>query len=276
MPHLEGMIKSLLSALALFATTATPIWAQSNDIIPATGEILPGWVRSDGTRMAAVKITLEPGWKTYWRTPGDAGIPPQFDWSGSANLQGDIGIIWPTPEIQKQNGMRTIGYSDEVVLPITVSPRRSGKPVKLRATVDIGVCKDICVPYQLKLAATLDSNSTKPTPAIAAALAARPYGAAEAGVSKATCALRPISDGLEIETRITLPAMGGREVVVIEPGQPGVWMSETDTERQGNVLIATGDMVPFDDKPLLIDRSDVIITVLGPNQAVEIKGCTPG
>lgn len=275
MPHFVGMIKSLISALALITTTATPILAQSNDIIPATGEILPGWVRNDGTRMAAVKITLAPGWKTYWRTPGDAGIPPQFDWSGSANLRGNVGIIWPTPEVQKQNGMRTIGYSDQVVLPITLSPRRSGKPVKLRATLDIGVCKDICVPYQLKLDATLNSSSTKPTPAIAAALAARPFAASEAGVSKATCSLRPNADGLEIETQITVPALGGREVVVIEPGQAGVWMSETDTERRGNVLVATGDLVPFDDKPLLINRSDVVITVLGQDQAVEIRGCTP-
>lgn len=275
MAHLESMIKRLLSALALLATTSAPLGAQTN-VTPATGEILPGWVRSDGTRMAAIKITLAPGWKTYWRAPGDAGIPPQFDWSGSANLRGNVGIIWPTPKVQKQNGMRTIGYSDQVVLPITLAPRRSGKPVKLRATLDIGVCKDICVPYQLKLKATLDGASTTPTPAIASALAARPYGAAEAGVTSATCALRPNADGLEIETRITFPAMGGQEVVVIEPGQPGIWMSETDTTRRGNVLTATGDLVPYDNKPLVIDRSNVVITVLGKNQAVEIKGCTPG
>ena len=276
MAHLGGMIKRLLTALALLASTAAPLWAQSAGLTPATAEILPGWVRSDGTRVAAIKITLAPGWKTYWRAPGDAGIPPQFDWSGSANLRGTVGIIWPTPKVQKQNGMRTIGYSDQVVLPITLAPRRSGKPVKLRATLDIGVCKDICVPYQLKLKTTLDSASTKPTPAIAAALAARPYSAAEAGVTAATCALRPNADGLEIETQITLPAMGGREVVVIEPGQAGVWMSETDTKRRGRTLTATGDLVPYDNKPLLIDRSNVVITVLGKNQAVEIKGCTPG
>ena len=275
MAHLDAMIKRLLSALALLATTSAPLWAQTN-ITPATGEILPGWVRSDGTRMAAIKITLAPGWKTYWRAPGDAGIPPQFDWSGSANLRGNVDIIWPTPKVQRQNGMRTLGYSDQVVLPIVLSPRRDGKPVKLRAALDIGVCKDICVPYQLTLKATLDSTTTKPTPAIASALAARPYGAAEAGVTAATCALRPNADGLEIETQITFPKMGGREVVVIEPGQAGVWMSETDTKRQGNTLTATGDLVPYDDKPLVINRSDVVITVIGTNQAVEIKGCTPG
>jgi len=63
---------------------------------------------------------------------------------------------------------------------------------------------------------------------------------------------------------------------VIEPGQPGVWMSETDTKRRGRVLTATGDMIPPADVPLLVDRSDIVITVLGKNQAVEIKGCTPG
>jgi DsbC/DsbD-like thiol-disulfide interchange protein len=270
------MIRTLLSALALLATTAAPLAAQSNAITPATGEILPGWVQSDGSYVAAIKLTLAPGWKTYWRTPGDAGIPPRFNWSRSSNLRGGVAITWPTPNVYKQNGMRTIGYSDEVVLPITLAPRRAGKPVKLRADLDIGVCKDICVPYQLSLKATLDLTSTTPTPAIAAALAARPYGAAEAGVSSATCTLRPNADGLEIETHLTLPKMGRNEVVVIEPGQPGVWMSETDTTRRGNVLIATGDLVPSGNAPLVIDRSDVVITVISARQAVEIKGCTPG
>ncbi len=269
------MIKRILSTFALLATTAAPLVAQSTLGTPATGEILPGWLRSDGTRMAAVKITLAPGWKTYWRSPGDAGIPPRFDWSRSKNLRGDVAVTWPTPSIYKTNGMRTIGYSEHLILPITLAPRKSGSPVTLRAKMDIGVCKDICVPYQLDLDATLDNMSSSPTPAIAAALAARPFAAAEAGVSSATCALRPIEDGMQIETKVTLPPTGGKEVVVIEPGQPGVWMSETQTKRSGNVLTAVGDLIPPDDSPLVIDRSNIVITVLGKKQAVEIKGCTP-
>ena len=269
------MIKTLLSAVALFWVAAVPLPAQSDIGTPATGEILSGWVRSDGSRMAAFKITLAPGWKTYWRSPGDAGIPPQFDWSRSTNLRG-AEITWPAPRVFTQNGIRTIGYKDQLILPIAITPHHSGKPVTLRTKLDIGVCKDICLPYQLQLTATLDTPTTKPTPAIAAALAARPYSASEAGLRSATCTLRPNATGLEIETHLTLPPLGGHEVVVIEPGQPGLWMSETDTRRTGQQLVATGDLVPYGEGPVDLDHSGIVITVLGKNNAVEIKGCTPG
>ena len=269
------MIKRAITALSFCLASALPLAAQSIIETPATGEIIQGWLKPDGTRVAAIHIKLAPGWKTYWRSPGDAGIPPHFDWSGSGNLHG-IGMTWPAPKVYPQNGMATIGYKDELVLPLTISPRKVGKPVKLRAALEIGVCKDICVPYTLKLKSTLDSTTNTPTPAIAAALAQRPYSGEEAGLRSATCALTPNAEGFEITASLTLPATGGREHVIIEPGQPGLWMSETDTTRQGNVLTAQGDLVPTGSGALAIDRSKIIITVLGKNQAVEIKGCAPG
>ncbi|MGC1494798.1 MAG: protein-disulfide reductase DsbD domain-containing protein [Sulfitobacter sp.] len=268
------MIKTLLCALVL-GTITLPAMAQDSIGTPVTGEILSGWVRADGTRVAAIKLTLAPGWKTYWRSPGDNGIPPAFDWSGSSNLRG-VGITWPAPKVFRQSGVRTIGYANELVLPITIAPRKSGKPIKLRANLDIGVCSDICVPHQMTLRATLDTTNTKPTPAIAASLAARPYSASEAGVTSATCSLRPTAKGLEIKTRLNVPSTGGREVVVIEPGQPNLWMSETDSSRSGGQLTATGDLQSTGGGALAIDRSAIRITVLGKNHAVEIQGCTPG
>ncbi len=268
------MIRTVLSALALCLAVITPLAAQTGANQPAVAEILHGWVQSDGTRMAAIRIRLAPGWKTYWRSPGDAGIPPQFDWSRSRNLEA-VSIIWPAPGVYPQNGMRTIGYKDELVLPLAIAPRNAARPVRLRVRLDIGVCEDICVPFQMTVSGVLDGAATKPTPAIASALATRPYSAKEAGVRKATCTLRPTADGMEISTKLTMPPTGGKEVVVIEPGQPGVWMSETDVTRSGNTLTAIGDMVPPQGRALALDRSKITITVLGQKQAVEIKGCAP-
>lgn len=270
MAHQEAMRKRLLITALVALGLALPLAAQST--VPATGEILPGWTRADGSRVAAIRIKLAPGWKTYWRSPGDAGIPPQFDWSGSGNLRG-LDVTWPAPRIYPQNGMQTIGYKDELVLPLIIAPRKSGKPVKLRAQMDLGVCKDICMPFNLSLKATLSESTTKPTPAIAAALAARPYSASEAGVRAATCGLRPTEDGLEIKATLRMPATGGREVVVIEPGQPDLWMSQTDVARKGGTLVATGDIVPPRGKAVVLDRSAIVITVIGQKQVVEIKGC---
>jgi hypothetical protein len=172
--------------------------------------------------------------------------------------------------------MQTLGYVDSVILPLTIAPRKVGKSVKIRAAMDIGVCKDICVPFSLDLKATLDTPNTKPTPGIAAALAARPYAASEAGLRSAACALRPTADGFEIEARLEMPSTGGREVVVIEPGQPGLWMSETDTRRSGGTLTAIGDLIPTGNGAIAIDRSAIVITVLGNSLAVEVNGCAPG
>lgn len=243
--------------------------------MPVTGDILTGWVQSDGTRVAAVRLQLAPGWKTYWRTPGDAGIPPQFDWSGSDNLH-SVGVTWPAPEVFMTAGMRTIGYTNDVVLPIALVPRQNGEAITLNATVDLGVCSDICVPHRMELSAVLEDTNTKPTPVIAAALAARPYSASEAGVSYITCGLSPTQDGLQITTTLDMPSAGGTEVVIIEPGQDGLWMSETEVTRDGSMLVAVGEMMASDGRPVAIDRSEVKITVLGQKHAVEVSGCAPG
>ena len=267
------MKKALLLALAVTATLARPVQAGDSFEMPVKGEILPGWQQADGSRMAAVRLTLAPGWKTYWRTPGDAGIPPQFDWSGSRNLA-TVGLHWPKPGVFLTAGMRTIGYEGDVVLPITLTPRGDG-PLHVETTLDIGVCSDICVPHRMELRAVIDDANTRPTPAIAAALASLPYSGREADVRAATCALSPTSDGMRIEATLSLPDTGGEEVVIIEPGR-GIWMSETKTSRQGRTLQAVGEMMTGDGSPVAIQRSDIVITVLGSRKAVEIRGCAAG
>jgi DsbC/DsbD-like thiol-disulfide interchange protein len=269
------MISRFLTAFILTCATALPLAAGDSFKMPVTGEILSGWKKADGTRIAALRLTLAPGWKTYWRKPGDAGIPPQFDWSGSKNLRG-VGFTWPTPKVFLTAGMRTIGYSGVVTFPLTLTPRHTGEPIELNADLDIGICSDICVPHQMSLSAVLNNTNTQPTPAIAAALAARPLSAAEAGLKSATCALSPTPDGVQIEARMRLPSTGGTEVVIIEPGQPGLWSSETKTSRQGGTLVAIGEIVAGSGSALALDRSAIRITVLGQKHAVDIKGCTPG
>ncbi|MFU8777594.1 MAG: protein-disulfide reductase DsbD domain-containing protein, partial [Roseovarius sp.] len=116
--------------------------------------ILNGWQMADGSHMAALKFELAEGWKTYWRAPGEAGIPPQFDWRGSGNLA-QAAPEWPTPKQTVTNGMRTIGYEHVLVLPLRVTPERAGQPVTLSVDMEIGVCSDICVPVSLTVTQAL-------------------------------------------------------------------------------------------------------------------------
>lgn len=258
----------------LFCCAAMSAQAKDAFETPVTGEVLPGWVQPDGTRMAALKLNLAPGWKTYWRAPGDAGIPPQFDWSGSRNVS-SVAVVWPTPQVFDQNGMRSVGYENELVIPVQIKPSKNGQPVRLRADMALGVCSDICVPYALEFDQSISDNATSPTPAIAAALAQQPYSAKEAGVKGAECIVSPTSDGLQIEARVKMPTAGGPEFVVIEPGPGDIWVSEADTKRQGDEVVAISDLVHVNGGAIAIDRSAIRITVLGSKYAVDIRGCSP-
>ncbi len=270
-----GAMKSSFVAAALACLTALPAAAQDRFTIPVTAQVLPGWVRDDGARVAAVQLSLEPGWKTYWRAPGDAGIPPSFDWSGSRNLH-SVAITWPTPQVFDQNGMRSIGYEDELVIPLVLAPTAPGEPIRVRLDMEIGICSDICIPHSLNFDETLAGGGSKPTPAIAAALAQSPYSAQEAGVTAATCRIEPTEDGLRIEARVTAPSAGAREVMVIEPGLGDVWVSEAQTHRTGGDVIAVSEMIHVEGGAIAVDRSAIRLTVLGSSHAIDIRGCSAG
>ena len=261
--------------IALDAFLVPSAQAQSRFDPPVSAEVLQGWELPDGRRVTALRLTLDPGWKTYWRAPGDAGIPPHFDWRRARNLS-DVEISWPTPSVYFQNGMRSIGYTDQVVIPMHVTPKTPGKPVRFRTRMSLGVCSDVCMPYELDIDTWLNAPDPTPTPAIAAALADTPYSRGEAGVRAAKCQLRPTADGMEIEARITLPHTGGTEVAVIETGTEGLWISEPRTTRRGNTIVAVSEMVHADGGAFAIDRSDVRITILGGNHAVDVQGCVAG
>ncbi|MGI9465223.1 MAG: protein-disulfide reductase DsbD domain-containing protein [Aestuariivirgaceae bacterium] len=114
-----------------------------------------------GTWTAGVEISLGPGWKTYWRIPGDAGVPPYFDWNGSENLA-RVDLEWPAPKRYNDEAGESIGYKDNVVFPLTVTPADPAKPVNLRLELFYAVCNDICIPGKAKLALTLNDPAGQP------------------------------------------------------------------------------------------------------------------
>ncbi|QUJ75589.1 hypothetical protein KDD17_11540 [Sulfitobacter albidus] len=269
-------MKRYLKWAALAALSiALPAQAQSIGTSPVEAELIEGWQRPDGTRIGAVRLTLAPGWKTYWRSPGDAGIPPQFNWRGSRNLR-SVAVNWPTPMVFDQYGMTSVGYTDQVILPLSVTARRPGQPVQLDLTMDIGVCRDVCIPERVRVKGTLAATGTQPVPAIAAALAERPYTASEAGAGQTTCTLKSTDEGLQITATLRVPNTGGREHVVIEAGRADVWVSEAQVRRSGATLTAQAEMIPNGGSLLSLDRSAVRFTVIGGSHAVDLHGCVAG
>ena len=269
------MIKTLATLVTLGLACALPARADFNSVDDLVQiDVLDGGLTAQGTYLTALRLTLKDGWKTYWRAPGDAGIPPSFTWQGSRNL-GDLQITWPAPQVFDAGGLRTIGYKNELVLPVEITPVDASRPVRLRGKMEVGICSDICVPGTLKFDHDVDTDASR-NPAIAAAMAQRPYSAAEAGVRSATCHLTPTADGMRVEAHIHMPSAGGSELAVIEPGDPTVWAAGTQAERKGDTLIAASELISENGGSFALDRSRLRITVLGQRHAVDILGCTPG
>ena len=258
-------------ALALVLAATSPAGAEDTLI---RAELLNGWQTATGTQMSGLHLQLAPGWKTYWRAPGDAGIPPVFDWTGSTNVQ-SARIHWPAPHVFTTNGLRSIGYKGDIVLPVELTPLDPALPMRLVGRVDVGVCSDICVPASVQVDAALTTPGAADT-AIEAALAARPVAGAKAGLKSVTCKVQPIRDGLRIEAELVLPSTGGTEAVVIEGGAPDIWVSEPEVTRDGARLTASADLVGPLGEPFALDRGALVLTVLGTAQSVEIRGCAGG
>ncbi len=259
-----------LPVLCVALGAAPPAIAQQMDDLPPgmqRAEVLGGWQTPSGSRMVALRIALDAGWKTYWRAPGDAGIPPQFNFARSENLA-DVTFFWPTPEVFDQNGMRSVGYDDELILPIEIRPADPDKPISLSADLDFGICQEICVPVSVALSADLDGPGA-PDEAIRTALLDRP----EPRPDHARCMIEPISDGVRVTAMMDLPPTGQEEVALFELASTPVWVSDSVAHRDGNTLTAMAEFVPENAQPFALDRQDLLITVLSGDTAVEIRGC---
>ncbi len=270
MKHLASRL--LAAALCLVPLPALP---QSMDAV-TSARVLPGWRLADGTHMAALELRLAPGWKTYWRAPGDVGIPPRFDWRGSRNLRG-VEVQWPTPERMDQGGMTAIGYHGTVILPLHVLAQSGARDVMLSGSVDIGVCRDVCIPMTLSLSGDLPVAQSKRDARITAALADRPLTADEAGVQRVRCIVTPGKKGdLHLRAELSMPPSGGPETAVIEASDPNIWIAQPRTARQGNTLVAETRLAHVEGRPFALDRSKLRLTILGTRQVVDIKGCPGG
>lgn len=255
----------LLILLALLAL-APPAAAQIRDVAQVLRiEVLPGWRRADGVQVAALRFRLAPGWKTYWRRAGAAGIAPQMDWRGSRGLR-SVTPVWPVPTVFGAPGALSIGFDRDFVLPLLI-PAAGPGAIALRGRLDLGVCAEICLPAQVSVAAELPPGG-RPDPAIEAALADRPARLR----ARASCRLAPGRDGLRLSAEIAVPPQGGREAVVFELPDPDMWVTDAAVTRRGGTLAATSELIGGA-AGAGIDRSRIRITVIGTDGAVEIAGC---
>jgi DsbC/DsbD-like thiol-disulfide interchange protein len=209
------VLAATLLAWGNTAAVAADASAWAEDVRSGTRLIAGDGTRpaADGALRAGIEIKLARGWKTYWRYPGDSGVPPRFDFSASSNVK-SVTVLWPAPHRFSDASGQSIGYKEQVIFPLRVVPNDPSRPVTLRASLDYGVCEKLCVPVQSKSELTLARAPSAHESLLAAA---------EAQVPVAT-------------------ALGDGKVIAIR----SVKRQSTGAKPQVSVEIAAPDNVPLD------------------------------
>lgn len=259
-------VAALACCLGLSPNPGTAQTLGGMDVVAV--DVLPGWREPDGTHMAGIRIRLAPGWKTYWRVPGDGGIPPVFDLRGSRNLARFTPHM-PRPTVYDEDGLRALGYKSEVVFALELEAAAPNAPIALEGALHIGVCEEICMPAEIRLKAVLTAPGQS-SALIAQTLQAQPVVVA----GQITCTFAHSPDGMTLNAAAPVPGATG-EVAVIELGDPALWVSHAETQRMGGTLSAAVDIVAPTSAPVMIDRSEVRMTVLSADAAYELRGCAP-
>ncbi len=134
----------LVSFIFFLPYLTSGAFAQSNKT-GSTVDMLDAGTLPVGLRLVGVEIHLDPGYKTYWREPGDSGLPPVFDWQGSENVA-SVDVRWPVPVRFADGSGSSIGYKDSVILPVLVTLRDTAQRARLKLKIDYGICAELCVP----------------------------------------------------------------------------------------------------------------------------------
>jgi DsbC/DsbD-like thiol-disulfide interchange protein len=209
------------------------------------------WVDNAGGRMRLVALApdkqgkiraglqIEPkaGWITYWREPGNSGIPPQITIAPETGVTLD-GIGYPIPKHIADGKVDDIGYDAPVTLPLTLSAKPGTQEIKAQAF--IGICKDICVPFQADFSLGLPATAQS-QPEDKAILDAADARLPEAPSSKFKVNKHALSEDMkELTLRITLPEIGDTTPEVIVAGPSGyVFAKRLMSKRDGTTLTTT-------------------------------------
>ncbi|HEY0834229.1 MAG TPA: protein-disulfide reductase DsbD domain-containing protein [Azospirillum sp.] len=213
---------------------------------------------------AGLHLRLANGWKTYWRSPGDAGAPPAVDWSASGNVAG-VDVRWPAPRRFTLFGIETFGYEGEVVFPLDIRVERPGAPVALRGRADILVCSTICIPTSLDVSLDLPAGAAAADPEttnlIARFEAQVPDDGSRSGLSVGSASIEPGAPGI-LTVRIASTWPLADPDVFVESGswtfgKPEFSFAVDGREATARLPVVSGpDVVTMPDKTITVTLTD--------------------
>jgi DsbC/DsbD-like thiol-disulfide interchange protein len=234
---MNGITKSLSAALAaaslLMPFIAPARAADASAWSPdskSQARLIAGDNKAGDARLrAGIEVKLQPGWHTYWRYPGDSGVPPRFDFAGSNNLK-IAKVHYPAPHLFTDETGNSIGYTGDVIFPLRVTPRDPEKPVTVRMKIEYAVCDKLCIPAEGSAELTLAPGPSAQDAELTAAEARVPQeiSAAEAGLT-----LSRVNDAPKPLVAVDLKAATGTPVVMFAEGPTPEWALPIPKPAQG-------------------------------------------
>mgnify|MGYP002701031569 FL=1 len=266
------MKKIMILLVLLFNIVGSSVFSQSPIIGLKSVDIIRGWRQSDDIHIAAINIKLEDGWKTYWRVPGIGGIAPILNWEKSKNIK-NISQIWPTPNIYNEYGLQTIGYKNELLLPLQIQPIDKKQPIHLSITIDFGICSDVCVPIQTSVEERLPERTSIGKKNILDTLEKAILSGNKSPFKIVKCNIVPIKDGFEVNAFFEgLTSFDKDTLGVVEyPVKQNGWINQKASLISSNQLSVHA--IVYNKSIHFIDRSDLTLTIFTKNKAFEFDGC---
>jgi len=204
------------SAVAVRAQDASPWQSDTHSAV----RLLAG-SRSGAVLLGGIALQLQPGWKTYWRTPGDSGVPPRFDFSKSDNVEA-VTVLWPAPQkFDDGAGGHSLGYHDTIVLPLRIVLKSADKPVTLRAEISYAVCAKLCIPVEASTELAFTSVASTEDSALYAALESVPKPATIGDPNPLT--IRDVKREGATEVTVDVVTPDSREVNLFVEGPTPDW-----------------------------------------------------
>ncbi len=261
-PHGRRAIAAAAGA-AVAAGLAWPAVAASDW---APGQHSAARLLDGGAALAGVEIRLDPGFITYWRNAGEAGVPPRFDFSGSTNLKA-AEVSYPAPRLLDEDGTPAYGYAGGVSFAIAIAPTDAGAPVRLDLKLDYAVCSRLCLPVEAHLALRLD-GAAPDRGAVLAALAEVPKSVPLGGAGPV--GIRTVTWTREGTIRVEAVAPGAVGTLFVEAPDPWYFAASPGRGVGGNrvdFVLTGGDRPPTGRLP----PQPLRLTLVAPSAAVEIS-----
>ena len=253
-------------AFAVRAQDASP-W--QSDVHSAV-RLLAG-SRSGAVLMGGIAFQLQPGWKTYWRTPGDSGVPPRFDFSKSENVEA-VTVLWPAPlKFDDGAGGHSLGYHNTIVLPLRIVLKSADKPVTLRADISYAVCAKLCIPVEANAELAFQSVASTEDSALFAALETVPKPANVGDPNPLT--IRDVKREGASQVTVDVVTPDAREVNLFVEGPTPDWALPVPTPVEQSPpgvkrFSFELDGLPPGAKP---DGAALKLTLVGPEKAYEFN-----